>query len=117
MGAGYEFIWRNSIGEREPFYAWFLKRDSAGRRTHHIHMVKPDEASEERILFRNRLREHPEEAAEYGSIKRNWRFITATTVQLTRGASRRSSPRSRQGRGSARVNSRRMREASAATQK
>lgn len=68
--AGYEFIWRNSIGEREPFYAWFLKRDGAGRRTHHIHMVKPDEASEERILFRDRLRGHPEEAAQYEFIKR-----------------------------------------------
>lgn len=68
--AGYEFIWRSSIGEREPFYAWFLKRDGAGQRTHHIHMVKPDEASEERLLFRDRLRDHPEEAAQYEVIKR-----------------------------------------------
>ena len=66
---GYEFIWRPTIGERAPFYAWFIKRNSAGERTHHIHMVEPDNASEDRILFRDHLRAHPEEVERYESLK------------------------------------------------
>lgn len=69
LAAGYEFIWRPSIGEREPFYAWFLKRDGSGRRTHHIHMVKPDEASEARVLFRDHLRTNVQDAEHYERVK------------------------------------------------
>ncbi|HMC97802.1 MAG TPA: GrpB family protein, partial [Flavobacteriales bacterium] len=29
---GYEFIWRPTMGEQAPFYAWFIKRDVKGRR-------------------------------------------------------------------------------------
>ena len=65
----YEFIWRPTIGERAPFYAWFIKRNSDGERTHHIHMVEPDNASEDRILFRDHLRAHPEEVERYESLK------------------------------------------------
>ena len=68
-GHGYEFIWRNSIGEHSPFYAWFIRRDADGTRTHHIHMVEPDMASEDRILFRDHLRLHPAEVLRYEKLK------------------------------------------------
>lgn len=69
QGSGYEFIWRPSIGEMAPFYAWFIKRDTAGRRTHHIHMVEPDTASEDRIRFRDRLRSRPDLVRRYEALK------------------------------------------------
>ena len=68
---GYEFIWRPSIGEMAPFYAWFIKRDGAGGRTHHVHMVEPDTASEGRILFRDRLRAEPELVRRYEALKQD----------------------------------------------
>ncbi len=40
-GMGSEYFWRPAFDDgRPPFYAWFIKRDAAGRRTHHIHMLK-----------------------------------------------------------------------------
>ena len=66
---GYEFIWRPSIGEDAPFYAWFIKRDAQGERTEHIHIVAPDHVSAERIIFRDLLRKFPEEAAAYEVLK------------------------------------------------
>ena len=66
---GYEFIWRPSIGELTPYYAWFIKRDDKGRRNQHIHMVEPDDASADRLLFRDYLRQHPDEAARYEALK------------------------------------------------
>lgn len=68
---GYEFIWRPTMGEQAPFYAWFIKRDARGQRTHHVHMVKPDAASSDRLVFRDFLRAHPEEAARYEELKRS----------------------------------------------
>lgn len=68
-GLGYEFIWRPSIGELTPYYAWFIKRDEQGRRNQHIHMVEPDEASADRLLFRDYLRAHPDEAVLYEALK------------------------------------------------
>lgn len=68
-GHGYEFIWRASIGEHSPFYAWFIRRDAEGVRTHHIHMVEPDTASEDRILFRDHLRSDPAEVLRYEKLK------------------------------------------------
>lgn len=67
----YEFIWRPSMGERAPFYAWFIKRDASGRRTFHVHMVEPDEASAERLLFRDFLRRHPNCARDYEALKQH----------------------------------------------
>lgn len=67
---GYEFIWRPSIGESAPFYAWFIKRNEKGERTEHLHMVAPDRVSAERITFRDILRKHPVEAAAYEELKR-----------------------------------------------
>jgi len=66
---GYEFIWRPSIGESEPFYAWLIKRNTDGERTQHIHVVLPDRASSDRIVFRDHLRHHLEEAQDYERLK------------------------------------------------
>lgn len=66
---GYEFIWRPSIGEDSPFYAWFIGRNSNGERTEHIHIVSPDHHSADRIVFRDLLRKHPSEATAYEVLK------------------------------------------------
>jgi GrpB-like predicted nucleotidyltransferase (UPF0157 family) len=69
-GQGYEYFWRPSFDDdRPPFYAWFIKRDAAGRRTHHIHMVESDSELWDRLLFRDYLIAHPETAREYGALK------------------------------------------------
>jgi len=66
---GYEFIWRPTIGERTPFYAWFILRNERGERTQHIHFVSPDQASVDRIVFRDYLCRHPEECTLYEALK------------------------------------------------
>jgi GrpB-like predicted nucleotidyltransferase (UPF0157 family) len=66
---GYEYIWRPTMGEQAPFYAWFIARNERGERTAHIHMVEPDTASDDRIIFRDFLRAHPDEAARYERLK------------------------------------------------
>ncbi|HYN26232.1 MAG TPA: GrpB family protein [Pyrinomonadaceae bacterium] len=67
---GYDYFWRPTRGDDgPPFYAWFINRDAAGVRTHHIHMVEKDFAHWERLLFRDYLIEHPEVAKEYEALK------------------------------------------------
>ncbi len=67
---GYDYFWRPLFGDNvPPFYAWFIKRDRAGSRTHHIHMVEADSALWERLLFRDYLIAHPETAKEYEELK------------------------------------------------
>ncbi len=67
---GYDYFWRPSFGDDvPPFYAWFIKRDGAGIRTHHIHMVEADSGLWERLLFRDYLIAHPETAKEYEDLK------------------------------------------------
>jgi GrpB-like predicted nucleotidyltransferase (UPF0157 family) len=67
---GYDYFWRPSWGDGvPPFYAWFIKRDHAGKRTHHIHMVEAGFEHWDRLLFRDYLIEHPEVAKEYGELK------------------------------------------------
>lgn len=69
-GQGYDYFWRPSFGDDvPPFYAWFIKRDTTGNRTHHIHMVEHDFDHGERLLFRDYLREHPHMAKEYQDLK------------------------------------------------
>jgi GrpB-like predicted nucleotidyltransferase (UPF0157 family) len=68
---GYEYIWRPTMGEEAPFYAWFIGRNAVGERTEHIHMVEPDTASADRILFRDFLRAHASEALRYEALKRS----------------------------------------------
>jgi GrpB-like predicted nucleotidyltransferase (UPF0157 family) len=66
----YEYFWRPSWGnDTPPFYAWFIKRNSEGNRTHHIHMVEPEFEHWERLLFRDYLIEYPEVAREYEALK------------------------------------------------
>lgn len=68
---GYDYFWRPSWGDdTPPFYAWFIKRDSRGRRTHHIHMVEAQFAHWERLLFRDYLIEYPDIAEQYGELKK-----------------------------------------------
>jgi GrpB-like predicted nucleotidyltransferase (UPF0157 family) len=67
---GYEYFWRPTWGDdTPPFYAWFIKRDSRGNRTNHIHMVEYDFEHWERLLFRDYLIEHPGVAREYQDLK------------------------------------------------
>lgn len=67
---GYEYFWRPSWrNPGEIAYAWFIKRDVAGRRTHHIHMLEPGSPEWERLLFRDYLIAHREVAAEYQALK------------------------------------------------
>ena len=69
---GYEFFWRPSWRDGiSPEYTWFIKRDTYGRRSHHIHMLTPDSPEWERLLFRDYLIAHPQAAAEYGALKQN----------------------------------------------
>jgi len=67
---GYDYFWRATHGEDgPPFYAWFIKRDSNGNRTHHIHMLESDFEHWDRLLFRDYLIEHPATAKEYELLK------------------------------------------------
>lgn len=66
---GYEFIWRPTMGEHAPYYAWFILRNAQGHRTQHVHVVEPDQASEDRLIFRDHLRAHPEEVRFYEALK------------------------------------------------
>jgi GrpB-like predicted nucleotidyltransferase (UPF0157 family) len=68
---GYDYVWRPTSGEDvPPWYAWFIKRNSAGVRTHHIHMVEAGFPQWDALRFRDHLRAHPDVAAEYAALKR-----------------------------------------------
>jgi len=64
--SGYEYFWRTDVS---PPYAWFIKRDEAGQRTHHLHMVEGSSDLWERLLFRDYLRDHVSEAQRYAELK------------------------------------------------
>jgi GrpB-like predicted nucleotidyltransferase (UPF0157 family) len=67
---GYDYFWRPTWGDdTPPFYAWFIKRDSQGNRTHHIHMIESYFEHWDRLLFRDYLIEHPQVAQEYATLK------------------------------------------------
>ncbi len=67
---GYNYFWRPSWGDDvPPFYAWFIKRDGHGKRTHHIHMVEDCFEHWDRLFFRDYLIGHPEVAKEYADLK------------------------------------------------
>ena len=66
----YDYFWRATHGnDGPPFYAWFIKRDAAGNRTHHIHMVESDFEHWDRLHFRDYLIEYPGIAKEYETLK------------------------------------------------
>lgn len=64
---GYDYFWRTDVS---PAYAWFIKRDSEGKRTHHLHMVEGDSKLWDRLYFRDYLKEFSEEAERYERLKR-----------------------------------------------
>ena len=67
---GYEYFWRPTIGDDgPPFYAWFIKRNAQGVRTHHIHMVEQHFPHWDGLLFRDYLILHPAIAKEYEQLK------------------------------------------------
>jgi GrpB-like predicted nucleotidyltransferase (UPF0157 family) len=67
---GYEYFWRPCFDEdKPPYYAWFIKRDSNGIRTHHIHMVEKNFDHWDRLLFRDYLIKFPIIAHEYEILK------------------------------------------------
>lgn len=68
---GYEYFWRPTIGNQAPYYAWFIKRNSDGKRTHHIHIVEANSGLWDRLYFRDYLREFPDEAKRYDDFKKS----------------------------------------------
>jgi GrpB-like predicted nucleotidyltransferase (UPF0157 family) len=69
--AGYDYFWRPSEGDdTPPFYAWFIRRDASGQRTHHIHMVESGYPQWESLPFRDYLIAQPTVAGEYENLKR-----------------------------------------------
>ena len=68
--AGYDYFWRATHGEDgPPFYAWFIKRDARGARTHHLHMVEAHSEHWDRLIFRDYLIAHPYCARRYQDLK------------------------------------------------
>ena len=64
---GYAFWYDNPDTDR----LFFVKGlPPNGPRTHHLHIVEPDSPLWERLLFRDYLRKHPEEAQRYSDLKR-----------------------------------------------
>src|SRR5437867_10839695 len=59
---GYDYFWRPTFGDdTPPWYAWFIKRNSTGVRTHHIHMIENTcefAGHWDRLLFRDYLIAH-----------------------------------------------------------
>jgi GrpB-like predicted nucleotidyltransferase (UPF0157 family) len=89
---GYDYLWRPTHGDDgEPWYAWFVKRDPAsGARTHHVHVVGTGEefrGHRDRLAFRDWLRAHPEDAAEYERLKRRLAGSAGDRVTYTRSKS------------------------------
>jgi GrpB-like predicted nucleotidyltransferase (UPF0157 family) len=66
---GYDYFWRPTGADSPPYYAWFIKRDRNGVRTHHIHMVEAEFMHWDGLLFHDYLIEHPDVARQYGDLK------------------------------------------------
>lgn len=64
--AGYDYFWRLDC---QPPYAWFIKRNAEGQRTHHLHMVEAGSTLWDRLYFRDYLRLFPDEARRYEALK------------------------------------------------
>lgn len=63
---GYAY-WLDNPDPERMFFVKGLPPNSP--RTHHIHMVEPDSVLWERLLFRDYLRKHSDEAARYAQLK------------------------------------------------
>ena len=56
----------------DPDHLFFVKGlPPAPHRTHHVHIVKTESPFYERLLFRDYLRNHPEEAQRYSALKQD----------------------------------------------
>lgn len=67
---GYDYFWRPTWGDGvPPWYAWFIRRNADGVRTHHIHMVESHFGHWDRLLFRDYLIKHHSVALEYQTLK------------------------------------------------
>jgi GrpB-like predicted nucleotidyltransferase (UPF0157 family) len=64
---GYAY-WRDNHDPQRMFFVKGLPPNSP--RTHHLHMVEPDSILWERLLFRDYLCQHPDEAENYAQLKR-----------------------------------------------
>lgn len=64
---GYAY-WQDNPNPQRMFFVKGLPPNSP--RTHHIHMVEPHSAMWERLLFRDYLCQHLEEATRYARLKR-----------------------------------------------
>jgi GrpB-like predicted nucleotidyltransferase (UPF0157 family) len=64
---GYAY-WFDNPDPQRMFFVKGIPPNSP--RTHHIHMIESDSILRERLLFRDYLREHPEEAFRYAELKR-----------------------------------------------
>lgn len=64
---GYAF-WADNPDTDRLFFVKGLPPN--GPRTHHLHIVEPGNPLWKRLLFRDYLRLHPEEAARYAALKR-----------------------------------------------
>jgi GrpB-like predicted nucleotidyltransferase (UPF0157 family) len=72
---GYEYFWRPvSNNEADVYYAWFIRRNSIGKRTHHIHMVEKNSSLWDRLFFRDYLIEFPDAAKKYEKLKNELAF-------------------------------------------
>jgi GrpB-like predicted nucleotidyltransferase (UPF0157 family) len=65
---GYAY-WLENPDPQRMFFVKGLPPNSP--RTHHIHMVEPDSVLWERLIFRDYLCQHPDEAARYAQLKYN----------------------------------------------
>lgn len=82
---GYDYFWRPTYGnDIPPWYAWFIRRDETGRRTHHIHMVESDFEHWDRLLFRDLLIACPDIAQEYAMFKKDLAISSTDRVAYTR---------------------------------
>lgn len=63
---GYAYWLENPDPQRMFFVKGLLPNSP---RTHHIHMVEPDSVLWERLIFRDYLCKHPDEAARYAQLK------------------------------------------------
>lgn len=64
---GYAY-WKENPDPQRMFFVKGLPPN--GPRTHHVHMVEPSSPLWKRLVFRDYLRQHPDEAARYAHLKR-----------------------------------------------
>ena len=69
---GDDYFWRPSgPGTKGPWYCWLIIRQPNHSRRAHIHILEPGSSwMQERLAFRDYLRQQPEIAAEYARLKR-----------------------------------------------